>query len=89
MYEEKTKSEVFQENVSNGINCGNLNVKEFAQAMNKDHRTLQQGFTKLCIAWLEELATNGSSDLRNESAYKFATKVMTLTTEDERYMPFI
>lgn len=85
---EQTKEQSLQEIVSMAIN-GRLNVKEFAKAMNKDHRTLQQVFTKLCIAWLEELATNGRTDGRNENAYAFAKKIMAVTTEEERFMPFI
>lgn len=85
---EQTKEQKLQEEVSMAIN-GSFDAKAFAKAFAKDHRTLQETFTKVCIAWLEELATNGSIDLRNQSAYEFAKKVMTVTTEEERFMPFI
>ena len=38
--------------VINYVNNGSSNYKEFARLMSYEHRTLQQQFTKLCIAWL-------------------------------------
>ena len=43
--------------------------------MSYEHRTLQQQFTKLCIAWLKELAETESYDLRNEESIKFAQSI--------------
>lgn len=34
-------------------------IKEFVAEMSRDHRTLQQSFTRLCAAWLEHC---GSED---------------------------
>ena len=61
--------------IINYVNNGNSNYKEFARLMSYEHRTLQQQFTKLCIAWLKELSETESYDLRNECSVKFAQSV--------------
>jgi hypothetical protein len=52
--------------------------KDFAKAMGCEHRTLQQGFTKICVAWLEHLASLKANqyDLRNEDSVKLAKQVV-------------
>ena len=52
--------------ISNYVNSFGTDYKEFAKLMSYEHRTLQQNFTKLCIAWLKELSETESYDLRNE-----------------------
>jgi hypothetical protein len=61
--------------IINYVNNGNSNYKEFARLMSYEHRTLQQQFTKLCIAWLKELSETENYDLRNEGSVKFAKSV--------------
>lgn len=61
--------------VINYVNNGNSSYKEFARLMSYEHRTLQQQFTKLCIAWLKELSETESYDLRNEASIKFAKSI--------------
>jgi len=41
------------ENVTDYLNSFSNKEKEFILEMNREHRTLQQSFTKLCLAWLE------------------------------------
>lgn len=61
--------------VSNYVNSMSADYKEFAQLMGREHRTLQQNFTKLCVAWLKHLATTEYYDLRNEASVKFAQSI--------------
>ena len=61
--------------ISNYVNSYRSDYKEFARLMSYEHRTLQQQFTKLCIAWLKELAETESYDLRNEESIKFAQSI--------------
>ena len=44
--------------------------KEFVEEMSYEHRTLQQSFTRLCVAWLEHLGSldDVQYDLRNEDS---------------------
>ena len=57
------------------VNSFGTDYKEFARLMSYEHRTLQQNFTKLCIAWLKELSETENYDLRNEASIKFAKSI--------------
>lgn len=61
--------------ISNYVNSYRSDYKEFARLMSQEHRTLQQQFTKLCIAWLKELSETENYDLRNEGSVKFAKSI--------------
>ena len=56
--------------------------KPFVTEMAGRHRTIQQCMTKLCIAWIEHLATLDSHqyDLRNAASVSFA-KIVTDTPQ--------
>jgi hypothetical protein len=42
---------------------------EFNKAMSNEHRTLQQTFTRLCLAWIEHVASDEyRTDGRNEAS---------------------
>jgi len=43
-------------NVANGLNCFGFSTKDFCEAMSMEHRTLQQSFTSLCLAWIKTCA---------------------------------
>ena len=61
--------------MSNYVNSFSTDYKEFARLMSYEHRTLQQNFTKLCIAWLQELSKTENYDARNEGSVKFAQSI--------------
>ena len=69
--------------------------KYFIDGMNNQHRSLQQSFTRLCVDWIEHLASlNGKGsdfyDLRNEASVKFAKRLTeTVTWQDGKYLPHI
>jgi len=71
------------------VNNNSCSNNEFAELMGREHRTLQQNFTKLCIAWFVHLSKvkEGWYDLRNEASVKlgkeFVKKIENL------YLPFI
>lgn len=71
----KTIDTEIVEEVINYVNNGNSSYEEFARLMSYEHRTLQQQFTKLCIAWLKELSETENYDLRNEASVKFAQSI--------------
>ena len=61
----------------------------FVNEMARQHRTLQQNFTRLIIRWLEHLdkmGKEGNYDLRNEASCHFATKALE-AAGDIRYLP--
>ena len=48
---------------------GRFSKKDFCDAMSREHRTLQEEFTELCVWWFEQLAEmhkRGNYDLRNK-----------------------
>ena len=61
--------------ISNYVNSYSADYKEFAKLMSYEHRTLQQNFTKLCIAWLKELSETENYDLRNKASIEFAQSI--------------
>jgi hypothetical protein len=65
------------ETVTDYLNSFSNKEKEFIQEMNKEHRTLQQSFTKLCLAWLENCASEDYRfDGRNEQSHGISKDVL-------------
>lgn len=54
------------------------NADEFVKGMAQQHRTLQQSFTGLCVAWFEYLASRqpGQYDLRNQDSVDLAKEIV-------------
>lgn len=73
----------------NHINNFSFNVEEMVNWINRQHRTLQQSFTRLCVAWLKHLASLNENqyDARNEASVKLAKKIMKNVEDDN--LPFI
>jgi len=76
--------------VANGLNSYSDDevIKEFVDRMSREHRTLQQGFTRLVMAWLKYLSETPHYDLRNEASVEMAKKIMK-TLNGEIYLPLI
>lgn len=66
--------------VSNIVNySGGAGTNAFLEQMSRDHRTLQQSFTRLCLQWLEQVAERKGpqfTDARNETSQEIAEKIM-------------
>lgn len=78
--------------VSRLVNCiSDQGVEEFLEEMNRDHRTLQQGFTRLCVKWLEMQGSKEGHeyDLRNEASVQLGKKFLEKLDDGERHLPFI
>ena len=75
--ETTTQAKEVVNNVTDYLNSfGNKN-KEFIQEMNREHRTLQQNFTKLCMAWLENCASEEYRfDGRNEASHNVSKEMV-------------
>lgn len=58
-----------------------LEIDMFVKRMTCEHRTLQQGFTRLCQAWLKHLASLNENqyDARNEASVMYAKCVVKAT----------
>ena len=63
--------------VTDYLNSFSSKEKAFIEEMNREHRTLQQSFTKLCLAWLENCASEDYRfDGRNEASHNISKEVV-------------
>lgn len=60
---------------------GSTKTNEFVHAMAGQHRTLQQSFTRLCVAWFEDLAKREHYDARNEASVMLAREFVAKVEE--------
>jgi hypothetical protein len=74
-----TLAEVVADTLNTSLD--NEETKEFIRAMTRQHRTLQQNFTRLCSEWIKHLAglSNTQYDARNEASVKYAKQVVAAT----------
>lgn len=83
----KTKEQEIAENLSAAINIY-ADVDKVAEAFTREHRTIQQGLTRLCVAWLKtNIKADIGYDLRNEGTVKFAQAVKEAGLFDKAYLP--
>lgn len=84
------EAEQMAKEVTDFVNAIGFDHKTFVETVARQHRTLQQNFTRLCVAWLELLAKNPyGHDLRNEASYELAKKFVERLDSSERALPFI
>jgi len=63
-------------------------IQEFVSEMESQHRTLQQSFTRLCVAWLKRLAEpDYHYDDRNKASVRLAQSLKDKL--EEAYLPLI
>ncbi len=74
----KTLEEKLAEQITNGLNTILFDEEEFTKAMSNEHRTLQQNFTRVCLAWIEKLAETDErfSDHRNQASLKISKELI-------------
>lgn len=89
--------------MSDFVNNFGVDEKAFIEKMSYEHRTLQQSFTKLCLKWLEFVASDEYRfDGRNEASHKVAKDLLAgwaglgvnedgnrYDTPPSRYLPMI
>lgn len=78
--------------MSEFVNNMSCPIDEFIEGMANEHRTLQQTFTNLCLAWIRKCAENhskGNFDGRNLASCEVSRQIVE-TVEDAKYdCPFI
>lgn len=63
--------------VSEMVNSMSFKPEEFAEEMTKEHRTLQQTFTRTAIAWILKCASDDYiTDGRNEASQEVAKDIV-------------
>jgi len=71
--------------LTNYVNNYASNKSEvFNASMSNEHLTLQQSFTKLCLGWIEHVASRDyRHDLRNEASHVISKTLMDLFKEHQ------
>ena len=81
-------AEKFPDLLSSYLNSyGSERNKAVIEYMARDHRSLQQSFTRLCVQWLEHIAQNDACDARNEASVRIAKEFV--NNVKNRNVPFI
>ena len=63
--------------ITDHLNTFGDKSEAFNQAMSREHRTLQQNFTRLCLKWLEHVASDEYyTDGRNEQSKDIAQALL-------------
>lgn len=62
-------------------------TEKFIEEMRRDHRTLQQSFTRLCLAWIADLAEREHCDARNEASVRVAKEIKRAILNEEGHFP--
>jgi hypothetical protein len=87
-----SKEKDLAEKITDGINPFSFDKKSFIDAMSWQHRTLQQKFTSLCLAWITYVGgADYRTDGRNEYSHEQCAKIVKLMKENDidDYMPSI
>lgn len=80
------------EKVSNMLNNMMFSPEAFCEEMTKEHRTLQQNFTRLCVEWIKTCASDEyRHDERNRASHvKCKAIVDTMSTDPAwDFLPYI
>ena len=78
--------------LSDFVNCHSTpDFAEVIKLMSREHRTLQQQMTQVCVLWLKHLATldEPGYDLRNEASVRLAKRLLSEVEENNLYLPLI
>ena len=78
--------------VSNMLNSLGFVPELFCEEMKKDHRTIQQNFTRLCFEWIKTCASDDyAHDERNRASHvKCKAIVDTMSTDPAwDFLPYI
>lgn len=71
------KAKALTKEITDFVNTFGDKSKEFNEAMSREHRTLQQSFTRLALKWLEHVASDEyRTDGRNESSQKVVREML-------------
>lgn len=76
-------------NMVNGPCSGRTDCMNKAREMTFQHRTLQQNFMRLAVAFIDAKAKETYCDGRDEATHNLCVKLSAAMTDDDRCLPFI
>ena len=74
------------------LNSFSFDPEEFCKEFTKEHRTIQQNFTRLCIAWIKTCASDDyRHDERNRASHVKSKYIVDTMSKDPAwsYIPYI
>ncbi len=77
------------EQISRAINVIQVDEEEVGRRLANIHPTLQQGFMRIVVGFLQEMAAKDYVDARNEYARDLAKLLLKDVNEGEMYLPLI
>lgn len=92
MNEERTTPQGVARIMSSYVNSfSDGRTREFVDEMSREHRTLQQNFTRLCAAWLHHLGQNIDTlyDDRNAASVMLGRAFVEKIPSELRHLPTI
>lgn len=78
--------------VSNMLNSLGFIPEKFCAEMKRDHRTLQQNFTRLCFEWIKTCASDDyAHDERNRASHVKCKAIVDTMSSDPAwdFLPYI
>ena len=83
--ERQKKAEEAARQVTDLLNPMDFKPSEFIEAMTNEHRTLQQGFTQVCLDWIYHCSQlePGYYDARNEASRIVCGDIVAACTPDK------
>lgn len=78
--------------ITNDLNRFGFDYKQFCEAMSREHRTLQQSFTRLCFEWILHCSKDEyRTDDRNAASHVKCKAVVDTMSKDPawNFFPFI
>lgn len=78
--------------VSDMLNNFSFSPDEFVEEFNREHRTIQQNFTRLCLAWIKHCASDDyRHDERNRASHVKCKEIVETMSKDPAwdFLPFI
>ena len=78
--------------VSDMLNSMSFSPEEFCKEFTREHRTIQQNFTRLCIEWIKTCASDEyRHDDRNRASHVKCKEIVETMSSDPAwdYLPFI
>lgn len=75
--------------IKSAINVLQVDEDEVGAAIANLHPTLQQGFARIVVGFLKELAAKEYVDGRNDAAHKLAKLLLEDLTPEDMFLPLI
>ena len=75
--------------IANAVNSFNFDDKAFCETMLREHKTLQQSFTRLCFEWIKACGQNKNVDARNEASVKACKQLSEIIENENINLPLI